>query len=150
MKALDVADIVLDYCASIGKPISHLQLHKVLYFLQIFYYINKKEFLIDEDFEAWPYGPVIRKVYFKYAIYGGNNIIISRQSNDNMESFPKDYEIPIHNFIKQLIDKKPYELVQISHKKESPWYKVYNNGEGDGEIINKELLKEYANARKQY
>lgn len=65
--AREISNHILAYCISIGKPITNLRLQKMLYFIWIdFYKESKGKWLFENAFCAWPLGPVITEVYYKY------------------------------------------------------------------------------------
>ena len=69
--ALYVAKYILQNST---KGLSNLELQKTLYFSEINYIKKYKKHLINDDFEAWQFGPVVRKVYYEYRFYGANSI----------------------------------------------------------------------------
>ena len=61
--AKDVSDHIINYCSSVGRPITNLELQKILYFVAgEFFRISGRD-IIAEDFESWQIGPVIPGVY---------------------------------------------------------------------------------------
>ncbi|MGP1561628.1 MAG: Panacea domain-containing protein [Helicobacteraceae bacterium] len=82
MKAINLAKYVINYSIKMSYPVSNLQLQKILYFLNLFFCKKYGDFLIDDNFEAWKYGPVISEVYQEYSIYGGNAITIRQDGED--------------------------------------------------------------------
>lgn len=138
--AMDIAKYAVNRRYEMEKPISNLQLQKILYFLQLVFASKTRVLLFSDPFEAWPYGPVVRDVYNEFADYGGFPI---RQGfsvaieEDDLRSF-------LNAGIDLLAEKSPWELVSISHADGSPWDIVYNhNGRRKG-IIPNELILESA------
>ena len=123
--ALEVAKYTINKCIELGRPISNLQLQKILYYIQGEYMKkNHGEVLFNECIEAWQYGPVVPDVYYEYNIYSASRII------------DKQEEIEIAEYNKAIIDEvivnksllRASRLVHDTHK-ESPWiiaYKRYN------------------------
>lgn len=126
--AQDIADYIVQYCNSKGEPISNLQLQKILYFVWIDYYKQNKEYLFDEEFNAWKLGPVIISVYNRYCVYGGMPIV-----SYSHREFPE-----LDESLGELIDKyrsmSATELVNLSHAKDGAWNEIYN-------VLNKDLSK---------
>ena len=127
MDALDLAGYVVKYGVDHYTPVSNLQLQKILYFLQIrSIQINGAEFPIMETphFEAWPFGPVIRKVYEAFHLSGGMPIII----------FPKKIRTDaiVENYVDECLStlcaKKSWNLVDFAHRKDGAWAKNYIEG----------------------
>lgn len=141
MKALDLAAHIINHCIKIGNPITNLKLQKILYFLDMTYLVNVKKRLINENFEAWQYGPVVKEVYDKYSSYAASPIELEQAFK---EELPDGYEKKITNKIETLANTRAWDLVDISHKKDSPWDKTYKGGLGNHKIIDNSLL--YKNA----
>ena len=66
---IEVAKYAINRCNEKGKPISNLYLQKILYFIQSEYKQKTNEWLISDDFLAWPYGSVLKDVYDEYNWY---------------------------------------------------------------------------------
>ncbi|WP_433709050.1 type II toxin-antitoxin system antitoxin SocA domain-containing protein [Paenibacillus illinoisensis] len=65
---------VIKYLLEECEDITPLALQKLLYYSQAFNKIFNKEYLFNNDCEAWVHGPVFRDIYEKYKIYGFNPI----------------------------------------------------------------------------
>lgn len=137
--AISLAHYVVETCYTNGHPVSNLQLQKILYFLQTVYCRakNGKELLFCEEFQAWPYGPVLPNVYNEFSEYGGR--IIEKKYG---EGAPCDSTamIFINEGINVLSKKSPWDLVRLSHKKGMPWEQVYKDGKGYKQTIPNNLL----------
>ncbi|MFX4243409.1 Panacea domain-containing protein, partial [Aliarcobacter butzleri] len=72
MRAINLANYIINKSIDSKKPVSNLQLQKMIYFVNLYYFRLTGAFLLDgEQFEAWQHGPVIPEVYREYATYGG-------------------------------------------------------------------------------
>lgn len=135
MKGLKVARYIVEKCYRDGKPITNLHLQKILYFVQGEYYHATGEFLIDDDFLAWQYGPVLREVYDEYSWHYSSRIY-------------ETYDVKIDEDILTVIDpiieakrrKTAGALVNESHKPGGAWDQVYD--ENKETIIPKRLIKQ--------
>lgn len=135
--AASVAHYIVNKCISDDCPISNLQLQKILFLCQRDYCHRNGTMLISDDFEAWQYGPVVPDVYREYSLWGGMRI-----------SSPYDGAIDLcemdARFIDPIIETKrelyPWDLVEITHREDSPWAITFGNGEGNGRVIKKELI----------
>lgn len=142
--AMGIAKYVVDKCYKDNKPVSNLQLQKMLYFLQLTFIKGYDSPLFDDTFEAWQYGPVIRDVYVKFSEFGGSPIKMIfpdavRFENDEQEDF-------INTIIEKLRGLSPWNLVRVSHAKGSPWDEVYNRRGQDKGIIPNGLIVAAAKA----
>lgn len=83
--------------------------------------------LIDENPEAWQYGPVIPTVYHRFKSYGGSRITET--------SFSPDPEELISPEIQQFLEKiwsvyGKFDAIQLSaktHEINTPWYITWQN-----------------------
>lgn len=137
-KASDVAHYILSECYRNGSPISNLQLQKMLYFLQIIHLDTTGELLFDDEFYAWPYGPVIPHIYREFSQFGSRPIRYGRSDSSFLDSNDKAF---IDAGIRVLRRKSPWDLVRVSHADGSPWDVVYNQrGDRKGHIENQLLI----------
>lgn len=135
--AMDIARYAVARRYEHGRPISNLQLQKILYFLQFVYAGKTGSLLFPDQFEAWPYGPVVRDVYVEFSNCGGFPI---------KQNFDITVDSTIGPFldagIDTLAEKSPWDLVRISHAEGSPWDIVFNKeGRHKGIISNELILK---------
>lgn len=128
MQASIVAKYIINKCIELEKPVSNLQLQKIMYFVHLGFLKKTSQKLIkDESFKAWQYGPVIESIYFEYKIFGGNKINIPENGAElNLESDKIDI---IDKIIEESINLPPWELVQRSHIKNGAWAKHYKENE---------------------
>ncbi|MGG7049080.1 MULTISPECIES: Panacea domain-containing protein [unclassified Campylobacter] len=144
MKALDVAAHIINRCIDMGNPISNLKLQKILYFINMYYLVNRDRSLIDDNFfEAWQYGPVIEEVYNKYAIFV-SNLIKVRDMRDDIEPFLTEDINMLYNFIDKIANIPSWQLVDFSHTKDGAWDRVYKNGIGAYNIIPNAFIEDEA------
>lgn len=155
--AMETACAIINYSNEIDAPISNLKLQKVLYFVQGYYLQMKDIPFFNDDFEAWPYGPVILDVYEEFQQYGSNFIpSVSDYEEFDYDKFDyvlKQYdEIIFDNkdldFIKAVVRKlRKYtasNLVTITHAQD-PWRNAIKNG--NRSKISKESIKKYFDTR---
>lgn len=137
--AMEIAKYTVSRRYRSGDPISNLQLQKILYFLQFIYASDNGALLFADQFEAWPYGPVIRDVYIEFSDCGGFPI---------KRGFDIEIEESLRPFLDAGIDtlagKSPWELVSISHAEGSPWDLVYNKQNRHKGTISNELIMKCA------
>lgn len=87
MKAINLAKWYLNKIPSLlyGYRDENTKLNKLLFFSNLMYYSVYDRMLIDEDFEKWDNGPVIREIYKDYRYNG-----LSNEQNLNIEIYDKD------------------------------------------------------------
>lgn len=130
-KAMSVANFVVDLALKNDTPVSNLHLQKILYYLQAFYLVQTDGMtpIIDASFSRWPFGPVIKEVYYSYNQFGAALITeVQTYENDPFEEGSQDavfdemtaedlgeYSYIIIPFLKELFKKVPWELVELTH-----------------------------------
>jgi len=124
-----------------GESITHLKLHKLVYYAQAWALTLFNEFLFDEDFQAWTHGPVIYTLYDRFRNSGWDSL----PSPDNCIEFPEHIE----KLLKEVLDVYgkygAKYLEELTHN-ETPWIEArkgipleaYSNS-----IITKESMKKY-------
>ena len=65
----DVAKYFIWFGKEVGDPVTHLKLQKLCYYAEAMYLAIYGERLTGENFQAWPHGPVSKKLYDKYKDY---------------------------------------------------------------------------------
>ena len=119
MKAIDAAYYIIQQTNKNNKPVSNLQIQKLLYFA----HANSGATLIDDKFEAWKNGPVVREVYNELRINGADKII--NIQNTDINPTDKEKEI-LDNTIKQYENRGAWEMVKLSHSENGAWRKTAN------------------------
>lgn len=119
-----------------------VKLQKILYFLYLDYLKENNKKLFNDNFEAWVYGPVLRKVFsfiqangFDFSEYfdSENNKIVEIKELDDKE-LKKFIDTNISKYKKCSTEK----LVAISHKT-MPWEKARKNLSYD--VPSNEIIK---------
>ena len=139
-KVLDVCRHIINYSNKNDYGISNLKLQKVLYFIQAYFLITKKDHTpcFDEKIEAWNFGPVVLEAYTEYKQYGSGDIPIIKSfiifDKDNVWHSKRvkfeDTEISdndkslIDKIIDKFVDYSATDLVSLTQK-QSPWIDAY-------------------------
>ena len=136
LTALDVANYIVNLCIEEHKPVSNLQLQKILYYIQRYYLYSNKP-LFEDDFIALAFGPAILEVYNRYCGFGGSKITFNITLEDKLSENIKAEIDPIIR-TKRILE--PWEINHTLLRKGSPWEVTYNNF-GVYSVIPKELIK---------
>ena len=139
-KAIDVAKFFIEIVANTPNEdaMTNLRLNKLLYFAQAGSISSLGYTLIEEDFEAWDLGPVVKSVYKTFKEYGRNGIV--NQSFDR-QALTKEEQLYLLDVLRKYSTMSTSSLVNKSHEKGTPWYEVYYST-GD-KIIPKHRITEY-------
>lgn len=134
--AIDLSKYIVSKCIDDGKPISNLQLQKILYYIQKTFLQEGSIAFLDE-IEAWQFGPVVPNVYYYFCGFGAMSIT---NVNDAMPISGNDKKI-IDSIIesKRILD--PWDMVSETHKPDGAWARIYGDGSGNHEVIPVELIK---------
>lgn len=123
--------------------ITPLKLQKLIYIFYMHVALIAEQPLINEPFEAWPHGPVVRDLYTKYKEKKYNPIEIPIENiclkNRNIENFLKE----IMKYFGKYSAKMLEEITHI----EEPWIecrKGLKKDEPSNRVISFEKIKEYA------
>ena len=136
---LDVAKVLICKFNRENKKITQLKLQKLLYFIEAYYMANyDKDKLYNEEFNAWTYGPLCQKVYLKYKNFTNNPIY--EDSCDNLPNLGEEIMNSIEKVCSTFGKLSVYDLVTLTHMKDSPWDKTEKNCDA---TISKEATKKW-------
>ena len=129
LEAMDVAKYILT-----KRPCNHLLLEKLVYFCYADYLVATKKKLFDDKIYAYTYGPIINSIYSKFKRRGLDELKVE-EIDGNFE--PNSY-LPARSrilsaddgFLKCFIIERTllklskldvWDIVNLTHKKGSPW-----------------------------
>lgn len=128
-------------CEKSGWRVSNLQLQKMLYLADMNFVGKNSERLIDEDFEAWDYGPVLPTLYHTCKAFGAKpvpnvfwgvgNIIGTREA------------AMLDAAWENLRAMNPGRLVENTHWAGGAWAKRYVPGAKGIKIETGDMIDEY-------
>lgn len=72
--AFDISNYIIEYSNRKHYFISGLKLQKLLYFVQVYFLVEKNKPCFREKLIAWDFGPVVVEVYEKYKQYASLDI----------------------------------------------------------------------------
>lgn len=136
--AVELSKYIINKCTRDNKPISNLQLQKILYFIQREYLQKKGAVAFDDPIEAWQFGPVVPNAYYRFCGYGG--IPISNEYTIDASQFDS---VSIDPIVCEKRSLDPWDLVKETHKVGSAWDCVYANGNGNHRTIPIDLIRQY-------
>lgn len=136
----DVANWMLDRAAKDGKPLTPMQLLKLVYLAQGYMLGAFRRPLFEQEVQAWAYGPVVRELYQDIKKYR-NQPITSRLASHN-SSFDED-ELGIMDAVYDAYSGfDGIKLSAITHIEKSPWDIVWRM-KGKNSIIPSDLMEIY-------
>ncbi len=154
-----VANRFLDIADAAKSPLSPMKLQKLVYFAHGW---NLGLFdlpLINEQVEAWKFGPVIPTVYHEFKGYGHSKIFTRAEfldlDSEELVTFSIDNEPSPHlGRDKAVINRiwevyghyTPMQLSNITQEVGSPWQTIWAQYDGDppkGTDIPQSMIREY-------
>lgn len=139
-KAIDVAQVVLDYYKEKNKLVTNLVLQKVLFFTQWHFLCNFSKPCFEDLIKAFPLGPVVPNVYNECKIYGSSQYLIYKVGTS--DSLSEDDKSKTQCFVSKLINYKASKLVNISHKEGGCWDRIVKLKGIDGIITNDDIKQD--------
>lgn len=157
--ALSIANAFLDRAEKEGKELTNMKLQKLLYFAQGHSHALRNKRLIEEDCEAWPYGPVYPSVYHAFNRFG-SSAITSRAADpddlawifdDDVEPAKTPKNKDVNRFLdavwRSYRDKTAARLSEMSHVSNGPWAKAFRTGQRGEVIDDKDIETYFKNAK---
>jgi uncharacterized phage-associated protein len=153
-----VANFFIQTAKNHGKPVTHMKLQKMLYFAHGWYLAMFDQPLLDEQVEAWKYGPVIPSVYHEFKACGGDPIkhcatTMILNSDGHGFSFrepeleAEQEELDVLNEVWDAYGGfTGIQLSDMTHRDNTPWHKVWFKQQGiKGTDIPQDLIQQYFN-----
>ena len=126
MKALALANYLVEDSICRRAWVSNLQLQKILYCLQL---RSLKESswrhpLLDDDFEAWRCGPVVREVYWAYSRNAGLKIMKVARMQDARLAM-SDVPAWVEACFDAIMQQRPGLLINFCWRMGGAWQRSY-------------------------
>jgi uncharacterized phage-associated protein len=155
-----IANYFLELARKERKALNPMQIQKLVYFAHGWYLALFGQPLVQEDIQAWSYGPVIPSLYGEFKKFG-NGPINEEATESRFEGMifkvvkPSIRDIPDvqeRTRIEAFLDRvwkvySPFSAIQLSnmtHQEDSPWkIALEQSGGGRGTIIQNNLIREY-------
>lgn len=156
-----IANYFLDAAESAGVAVTPMKIQKLVYFAHGWHLaVRNGEPLINEQVEAWMYGPVIPSLYRALRGYGdqpiSRRITALRQHTPTLSDNP-DEEAFVRSLLARVWDiYSPFTAIQLSnmtHEPDTPWFKVFSQYTTNGGTLPKgtdiphESIQEYFRSR---
>lgn len=158
---LDICRHIINYSDEKDYGVSNLKLQKLLYFVQAYFMLEKKDHTpcFHEKIEAWDFGPVVPEAYQELAKYGSCDIpLIESYMVIDRDNIWNSYRVQYHDDIideddKKLIDRvidrfadyTATDLVSLTLC-QRPWMDTYV--EGQNNEITTDAIRRYFSAAK--
>lgn len=149
-----IANFYLELAHLKGHQMTNMVMQKTLFYAHGWHYKVMGTQLLNNTFEAWDYGPVIRVVYDTFKQYGKNPIIEKAKRFDPKANCYVNAECNLTTneraFLELIYDtyavQDAYKLSEDSHIEGGPWHTIRKSAEAEvcpGMKIPNELIKSY-------
>ncbi len=122
-----VANCILEIGKEKGIPITNLKLQKLVYFAQGWALARLDHPLFAEEIQAWTYGPVIPELYAEAKRYENKAITDEFVALDKVPQNSEEMRV-IKEVMVTLGGLQPMQLVNLSHRGDSPWAAAWRLG----------------------
>lgn len=113
------------------------RLQKLLYFSDVAYLVKHGERMIEDDFYAWPSGPVIPSVYNQFIQYQSGDMQPAVCRNN---SLTREQKAILDEVFDATVNRKTKDLIDASHATGGPWECIYN----ESDLNNPQIISETA------
>ncbi len=152
-----VANEFLELAQGDGKKLTQMQLQKLVYFAYGWYLAITGKRLIDEQVEAWQWGPVIPSIYREFKRFGSSPIteqarqVMFRDGEVGFFAAGIQSDDPKADALARQVIKRVWdiygkysatELSNMTHEPNSPWSKTPDK-EKPGTGIDDHLILDY-------
>ena len=139
-RPMAVARTLIKKAEEAGYDITHLQLQKMLYFSHALMLGCYNRPLLDTEFQAWKYGPVMPEVYRELKSFG-DLPIDTREGSGREEYDGEENEViqEVFDYCKRL---HGFTLVRMTHAEDAPWALTWNRHKRNANIPDR-LIREY-------
>ena len=146
LEGLSKIEVVSEYVISLTGDITPLALQKILYYVQGLFWAFVKDYIFDEDCQAWAHGPVYGDIYHKYKDYRYEPIDKCEVSTDAFESVLNGEEIEIVNSLVRNFGRYSGKMLEEITHFETPWREARGNLkklDRSNQVIDKNNIREY-------
>jgi uncharacterized phage-associated protein len=152
--AKSIANEFLNLAQEKGEGLSPMKLQKLVYYAHGWYVGMTGKRLINEEIEAWKFGPVIPSLYQEFRKYGSSPIQEQATEIVGLETTGfkiRDVSTPESDEIKKFIKNvwnaygkfTAIALSDMTHAVDSPWDKTFKDSETINRDIPFELIKSH-------
>lgn len=133
--ARSVANFILDVSELVEQPVTHLALHKILFFCHAWSLVEFKRPLIKQHFQAWKFGPVVQHIFNDFKEFGSQPIN-KRAVNLDWETgkfveakyeFDRDTDDFLRSIVFFYSRVRVSDLVDMTHVVGGPWHKIWHH-----------------------
>ena len=127
--ARNVANAFIERAQEEHKPLTPLQIQKLIYFANAWMLVEHDRPLIDEEFEVWKYGPVVPSVYYSLSRFGGGPVTERIPLHEGQQREFDEEEKDVINRVLHFYGRMTGpQLSSITHLPNTPWAQAKGKG----------------------
>lgn len=134
-----VADYFLHLAARDRKTLSPMQILKLVYIAHGWMLGLYSRPLVNQEIEAWQYGPVIPSLYHRFKKYGSNPI---DECGDKPAGFDADEQKTLEQVWSGYGNRSGVSLSSLTHESGTPW-DITVKRYGMGSVISNDLIEDH-------
>lgn len=134
---LELSKYIVSKCIRENCQITNLQLQRILYLVQREFLQKRGCPAFEDSIQAWPFGPVIPKVYYYFCGFG---VMPISHLYGQHEIDPDGREL-VDNIVEAKRTLPPWILCAETNKNNGAWDKTYRNGAGNENVIPVSLIQ---------
>jgi uncharacterized phage-associated protein len=144
-ESITVANKILEYAKAKDRAVTPLQLIKLVYLCHGWSLAFFKRPLINENIEAWQYGPVVPMLYQRVKAFR-NQPVVGPLKSMNPFASPTPLSNDEEALIEAVYDKyggfSGVDLSNLTHRPSSPWDITWSQS-GKNSIISNDLIQQH-------
>lgn len=143
MKAIDIANYIVELANYEVRPISNLMLQRILYFVQGISLARFGKPAFEDDIIAWIASPIVEEPYYEYCMWGCLDIY-RMPKKETFNKMPKELSLLIRSVYHKAITYSVLEINWAICNKDTPYDKAYRRRPYEANlVIHKAELEDY-------
>jgi len=147
---LAIANKILLTAREQGKPLTIMQLIKLVYMAHGWTLALLNKPLVDEEPKAWQHGPVFPDIYYKFRGSGSQPIEKTAKHQFSGADHDTNLDENERSIVEQVVENygnlHAFELSARTHQPDTPWSNAFDAGSGKFEPISNSAIKEHFNS----
>lgn len=129
-----IANEVLDLSDQLQLRLTHMAVHKIMYYAHGWHLAKYDTSFIEQDFEAWKDGPVQRLVWEALKISGSSPVdrratqfdLVTRHTWEVRQEVKNEQLTFLREIVRGYGTVHAFELSEMTHERDGPWDRVWN------------------------
>lgn len=127
-----IANRILEIRSEGGKPLTIMQLIKLVYIADGWATALLEKPLSKADPQAWQYGPVYPEVYRAFKRFGPNAVTDKAMIASTGVPYAEEFDVGEEDVLRQVVDAygrlSAYQLSNLTHQPDTPWSRAFAKG----------------------